>query len=281
MNMRRWISVLIILSTLLAETSVPVWGYEENSEEVLMEESYETDDGAYQYIRNGEEGKVIDDFEIPGVEEAKKAFRFYGEGQLPETMYLDVPELLQEPELPTGCESVSLTMALMYEGIELQKTTIAQEFLLYNRENDNMAEGYIGDPFTEEGAGCFAPAIVATAMDFFEDQEYDYMAYDVSDSSLMELLGYVAIGTPVVVWGTMYMEEPEFTGEEAEYHHKLYKWYKQEHCMLLSGYDLKTMTLMINDPLEGIVTRDLYEFERIYELTGKNAMVVKKLNEDS
>lgn len=232
----------------------------------------------YVSIRNSWDKTLLEDYTILTREDAENDFQLFEVSQLPETMYLDVPEVLQNPELPTGCESVALTMALMFEGFDLAKTTIAREFLIYNQETDNMAVGYIGDPFSYEGAGCFAPAIAGTATCFFEDQGYDYVAYDISDTEFEELLSYVAIGRPVIIWGTMYMDEPDFTDTVTEYNGKVYRWYMQEHCMVLSGYDLKTQTVVINDPLEGIVTRDLSEFQAIYEKTGQNAVVLKSVS---
>ncbi len=76
--------------------------------------------------------------------------------ELPVRCMLDVPFVYQEPELPTGCESVALTMLLLYEGFDLEKTTIADDYLLYS-ENGDFSEGYIGDPYSCEGAGCFPP----------------------------------------------------------------------------------------------------------------------------
>ena len=143
-----------------------------------------------------------------------------------------------------------------------------------------MAVGYIGDPFNKDGAGCFAPAIAATADNFFEDQGYDYASYNISGSEMEELLSYVAAGTPVVLWTTMYMAEPEFTEYTTEYDGELYRWYYQEHCVVLSGYDLDNGTLQINDPLEGIVTRDYEEFKSIYDTVGKYAVVVKAASEE-
>ena len=51
----------------------------------------------------------------------------------------EIQPILQEPELPTGCESVALTMALEYLGFELEKTTIADQYLI--RSATNFAEG--------------------------------------------------------------------------------------------------------------------------------------------
>lgn len=246
----------------------------ETESESEKERRYYKDD-PYIGIRKTDKVKFAEDYDILTKEDAEKDFDLLAFDELPRAVSLEVPSVLQLPELPTGCESVALTMALEYEGFMLYKTTIAREFLIYNQETDNMAIGYIGDPFSEDGAGCFAPAIAATADNFFEDQEADYVAYDISGTEMEELLSYVQAGTPVVLWTTMYMVEPEFTEDTAEYEGETYRWYYQEHCVVLSGYDLDNNTLQINDPLEGIVDRDYDEFKRIYDEIGKYAVVVR------
>lgn len=251
---------------------------EDVSEETEADRYYKDDE--YISIRKTDKQKTTEELDILTKEDAEKDFDLVSYEDLPRSVSLKVPEVRQLPELPTGCESVALTMALEYEGFMLYKTTIAREFLVYNQETDNMAVGYIGDPFSKDGAGCFAPAIAATADNFFEDQGYDYAAYNISGSEMEELLSYVAAGTPVVLWTTMYMAEPEFTEDTTEYDGELYRWYYQEHCVVLSGYDLDNGTLQINDPLEGIVTRDYEEFKSIYDTVGKYAVVVKAASEE-
>lgn len=229
--------------------------------------------------RNSDEVYTVEDFDIPDAEEARADFTFLDASELPDQMYLQVPEILQNPELPTGCEAVSLTMALQYEGFDVDKVTIAGDFLIYNNESDNMAVGYIGDPFSESGAGCFAPVIAATACAFFTDQEASYKAYDITGTDFEDFFAYIAAGTPVIVWTTMYMAEPEFIRLDTEYNGHVYRWYRQEHCVVLSGYNRIERTVQINDPLEGIVTRNLDEFASIFNQTGKNAVVLKKMGE--
>lgn len=276
---KKKIFVLVLLCGILATGNMMTAKAQQEAAEtesamegVLPYDEWETEMEVFHSSR----GIFVDEYLVLGKEAAEEDFDLLDTGQLMESMYLEVPEILQNPELPTGCESVALTMALMFEGFELEKTTIADDYLIYNCEDDNMAIGYIGDPYSDSGAGCFAPAIAASAMSFFWDQRCDYSAYDVSGSTLEELFAYVAAGKPVIIWGTMYMAEPEFTEEVTEYNGKVYRWYKQEHCMVLSGYDLKNQTVTINDPLEGIVTRDLAEFGRIFNLTGQNAVVLKE-----
>ena len=40
---------------------------------------------------------------------------------------LDVPTILQKPELPRGCEVTSLAMMLNYAGIEVNKMELAEK----------------------------------------------------------------------------------------------------------------------------------------------------------
>ena len=47
---------------------------------------------------------------------------------------LDTEELFQNPELPTGCESVALTAALQYLKFDLEKTDIAENYLTYGED---------------------------------------------------------------------------------------------------------------------------------------------------
>lgn len=41
----------------------------------------------------------------------------------------DFPEIMQMPELPTGCEITALTMVLNYYGFDVDKVTLATEYL--------------------------------------------------------------------------------------------------------------------------------------------------------
>ncbi len=224
---------------------------------------------------------VIDDFSLFVKEDAERDFSLDFEAELPASHYLDLEEVLQKPELPTGCEVTALSMALGYYGFEADKVELAEEALLYNREDDNMAKGYIGDPFSNTGAGCFAPALTATADYYFAENDANYRAYDISGTELEDLCAYIAADTPVLVWTTMYMLRPTFGEQISEYNGHSCRWYNEEHCVVLTGYDLEEGTVQVNDPLDGIVARGMEEFADIYNLTGKNAVVLKEQPEDA
>ncbi|MDO5338150.1 MAG: C39 family peptidase [Eubacteriales bacterium] len=193
--------------------------------------------------------------------------------ELPSSAYLDVPEILQNPELPTGCESVSLTIALVYKGYELEKTTIAEDYLVKST-TDDFVKGFVGDPFSSEGMGIFPPGLLYTARKYFRIQSSDEIASDISGSDFTDLLAYVAAGEPVITWSTMYLCEPDFSDYSITYMNEEYTWYYQEHCVVLCGYDLEKGTVTVSDPLEGIVERDLQTFSDIYEKTGKYAIII-------
>lgn len=195
-------------------------------------------------------------------------------GVLPDSHQLEMQIVYQEPELPTGCESVALTMLLMYEGFELGKTDIADDYLLYSDTGD-FADGYVGNPYSYEGAGCFPPVLAETAEIFLDEKESSLRAENVSGKRLEELFHYVANGIPAAVWCTMYMSYDIYLYEDGfEQDGIYYHWYENEHCTVLTGYDLENRTVTIHDPLEGIVERDLDEFEYIYDAIGRFAVII-------
>lgn len=180
--------------------------------------------------------------------------------------------ILQKPELPTGCESVALTMVLKQKGYPIEKTTIAEEYLIYNR--DNYASGYVGDPSTYGGVGIYPPGLVNTANRFLKQRYQQHTAYDVSKLSLEELFPYVAAGNPVLLWLTSDLEDPYFSSQSVEYGGDSYRWYWNEHCVVLGGYNLEKQSVTLFDPLKGKVEESLERVEEIYNQTGKYAMTV-------
>ena len=206
--------------------------------------------------------------ETADIDMAKKT-KAIEETRLPLSIELDVREIYQRPELPTGCESVALTMLLVYEGYDLDKTTIARHYLIYSETGD-LDAGYVGDPFTESGAGCFPSTIVKTAERYLEEQKSDLAAVDLTGKDMEKLLHYVADGHPVAVWTTVDMELPHLIEEE----NSEVAWYNTEHCVVISGYDLERKTLTIQDPMEGPVKRDIEVFGNIYNSIGQYAVVL-------
>ena len=156
--------------------------------------------------------------------------------ELPNQAQIEMEVILQKPELPTGCESVALTMVLKQKG--------------------------------------YPPGLVNTANCFLKQRYQQHTAYDVSKLSLEELLPYVAAGNPVLLWLTSDLEAPYFSSQSVEYGGDSYRWYWNEHCVVLGGYDLEKQSVTLFDPLKGKAEESLERVEEIYNQTGKYAMTV-------
>lgn len=185
---------------------------------------------------------------------------------------LDTEELLQNPELPTGCESVAVTAALRTLGFDLEKTDFAENYLTYG---EDVVWDYVGDPAEEDGAGIFPPGLTNCTNLFLQDQKSNYAAYNTMGVPFEDLFKLIDAGYPVLIWTTMDYELPVLDDVAYEYDDEYYYWYQLEHCVMLCGYDLGERTVTINDPLEGIVVLGMDQMEEIYNETGKLSMTIK------
>lgn len=165
----------------------------------------------------------------------------------------------QYPELPSGCEVVSLTMVLNYYGYNLDKTYLAENYLVYS---DNFMAGYTGSPWVD--GGCLAPAITMTANNFLADNGRKYSAVNTSGTDVRKLFDYLDEGVPVLVWCTLELAPRQY-GYSAMYQGKEYVWDYFEHCVVLSGYDRAANTLTVYDPIYGITTYDIDRFAEIFD----------------
>lgn len=203
-------------------------------------------------------------------EELSKKERLKRDG-LPKIVSIKMENINQYPELPTGCESVATTMLLNYYGFNLDKTTFADKYLIYA---DNFVTGYSGNPHSYDGGGCYSPGLVKSTNIFLDDKNSELTACNVTGATPEELYWYVACDTPVVVWSTVYMLENQPSGSFYEYRGRTYQWDRCEHCMVLCGYDMTNNTVLINDPIDGLVERDAERFWRYYENLGSMAMII-------
>lgn len=186
---------------------------------------------------------------------------------------LEVPAVQQYPELPTGCESVALTNALLSLGFNLEKTTIADEWLPLS--DTTFVTAFLGDPHTADGNSCMAPAITQTASAYLAAQGSSLEATDITGSSIEELLAEVSAGNPVIAWCTIDLADPGTAYQVERGDGRAYRLYANSHCVVVSGYDLDEGVIEVSDSLAGQVSYDLQLFaSRYYEL-GAQAVVIK------
>jgi len=160
---------------------------------------------------------------------------------------LDVPYINQRERYPTGCESVSAVMALNYLGLEIGVDEFIDLYLDMEAPPLEISPGeyvsgdprkaFIGSPYSEEGFGCYAPAIVKALGKFIDGEEFEVKG--LYDESLESLCGeYIDRGIPVILWATLDMqsvrESRSWTDEESGI---VIDWIAPMHCLLLVGYD--------------------------------------------
>lgn len=193
--------------------------------------------------------------------------------EFPECFDLELEIMLQNPELPAGCESVSLTMILNYLGYDLGKTDIVDNYLVYS---SNFVMGYYGDPYSSTtGGGCYAPGMTTTANNFLSAMGSDYTAENITGTDFDVLLEYVADGYPILIWSTISMIPNSKGYYEYDEEGNAYAWDYNEHCVVLTGFDFKANTVTIYDPIDGVVYRDMDDFEYLYENMDRMAVIIR------
>lgn len=186
---------------------------------------------------------------------------------------LDVENILQMPDLPNGCEIVSLAIVLQYIfDIEIDPVWLSDNYLPQGPLGQvNPEYTYAGDP-KGYGFGCYVPCLQVTASRYLLDTGMEaYTAKNISGSSMEELETWVAEGYPVILWATLNME-PSVIAQEWDFYGTTVCWYSGSHCVVLSGYTEDTS--IICDPLRGVIAYDRQDVIEAYELVGERAMVL-------
>lgn len=198
-------------------------------------------------------------------------------------IYIPVETVMQEPELPNGCEITSLTAILNYYGYDVTKTYMSDHFLpkmsfqkidgkLYG---PNPYKAYAGEPRDKTGYFAYAPPIVQAANNYFRSIGIDHHAVDISGSSsgvIMELLNK---GNPIVIWVTLDLSQPIIN--DSWYFYDSVEYFqapKNLHAVVLNGYSNGLVNAM--DPLQGQVSYDAGAFFQSYKELGSHALMIKE-----
>lgn len=185
---------------------------------------------------------------------------------------LDVENIMQEPELPTGCEITALTIVLNYLGYEVDKLTMADEYLPQGEiGKTHPDEAFIGNPRSAYSYGANAPVLIKAANAYFEDVSGKHKIYNVSTDNLDSLLEYINDGYPVIIWATIGMKA-SYPSTKWTINGEPFQWTAPFHCMVLIGYTEDTY--IIADPLQGIVEYDKDLVQKRYSEIGNQALVI-------
>lgn len=199
---------------------------------------------------------------------------------------LDVPVVMQNPELPHGCEITSLTAVLNYYGLDVTKLEMADNYLPKQkiktvdgqRFGPNPAQAFAGNPRDKaHGMYVFAPPIVKAAEAVIADKKADLRVTNKSGASQDEILQLVREGVPVVTWVTLDLSKPKtkldkgwiYEGEKVQY-----EAFMNLHAVVLTGHLGDKVVVM--DPLKGFVTYNVDQFFKSYRELGEQAVAVHK-----
>ena len=202
------------------------------------------------------------------------------------TRILDCPWLDQREKWPTGCESVSAALCLAYWGWDA-----SVDFFIDNclpRADEPRCENgvwrgpdprlvYPGDPRTEDGWGCFAPAVRRGIETWASLTGQDAEVRELYGKPLDALFREeIDAGRPVIFFGTMGMKPPrEYRRWTIDGTGETYVWKTPMHCLLLIGYDGEDA--VFSDPLAG--PREHYSLrdtETAYRGMGSQAVSVRR-----
>jgi uncharacterized protein YvpB len=153
---------------------------------------------------------------------------------------LEVPLIMQLPELPTGCEATAIAMMLRYAGSPLTKFDVVDEMPYSN----DPYKGFVGDPFTEDGFTIYPQALMSLVYTQLGS------AVDLTGVGLADLRAFLQASKPVCCW----------IADDQGY----------VHCVVITGYE--DDIIYLNDPLEGFVTMTASEFEHLWDNNARRAL---------
>lgn len=195
---------------------------------------------------------------------------------------LDVPIISQKPELKSGCEITSLTMLLQYEGIKVDKMTLAEKIkkdetpLVLDEKGKikkwgNPNDGFVGDITGKNDGFAVYPKPMLELMEQYMPRRSENLTKQPFES----LLKSVEEKRPVIVWVTIDFKPPK-KYEEWEKNGTKIKATLDEHAVLLVGYDKNNC--YINNPHNGKKNQEINRdtFVDIWNIMGNMAISYEK-----
>ncbi|WP_042349352.1 C39 family peptidase [Bacillus massiliigorillae] len=192
---------------------------------------------------------------------------------------LDVPLVLQYPELPRGCEVTSLAMLLQYSGYDVDKMDLSEEIAHEPFEENglkgDMHKGFVGaiDTLDRDGLGVYVEPIVDLAKSYAPK----WKVKNLTGKSMDALYEAIGKGYPVwVITNARFKElsDDHFKTWETE-EGTMQVTYRQ-HSVVMTGYDEEYV--YVNDPMKSKknVALNRADFEAAWVQMGSQAMYIAK-----
>lgn len=193
---------------------------------------------------------------------------------------LEVPLIMQEPELARGCEVTSLAMLLQYMNIDVDKMELSKKmkyvpFIDEDGQRGNMHEGFVGDmeTFDNDGLGVYVEPIIDLAEKYVSPERI----INLTGKSMKDLYDQIDQGHPVWVINNssfQVLSSDEFETWNTKIG-EMQVTYNQ-HSVIITGYD--DNFIYINDPLYPEANQKInrVNFEEAWKQMGSQAMTIKK-----
>jgi len=197
----------------------------------------------------------------------------------------NIPVILQNPQLPSGCESAAAVMLLNAYGFSADKEEFANALPWCELEQHNgkmyachPSEAFVGSPYSG-GYGVFSDIIAETMQEFIDQSGKEALAQNITGASEEEILEYLNQGTPVCIWITMDLKKITYKSgwylkKGKSYTNEYFEWPGGEHCVLLTGCEEDIVT--VHDPLRGKTNYDRSIFFQRYKDMGSQAVIITK-----
>lgn len=193
--------------------------------------------------------------------------------------------ILQNPELPNGCEVTSLAMLLSSTGVLADKLELHSNYL--HRENiieqegtrlgPDPSEAYVGDASDHSGWYCFEGPVLAAGDDWLEEHDLPWQMNTVTGLEQKELKQYLEQGIALIAWVTLDYEAPRIS--DYTWHLSdgtVYAPYSNLHCVVLTGLDGENYR--VADPIAGWQTVLPQTFWDAFHTMGRRAVTLTPNN---
>lgn len=212
--------------------------------------------------------------------EGKVRKEIYNSIEKEKMVQLKVPIILQRPELIRGCESTALAMFLSYYTNEdISKLKLAERL----RKDDSpmkiidgiihfgdMHKGFVGSMTdrSQPGLGVYIEPVYELAKNYIDG------VYNITGSSLEQVLGMVSQGRPVlIIMPANYNKVSDRILQHWQTPSGFMEVTYLEHSAVISGYD--DNYIYLNDPhYSTVIKRNISEFKAGWEDMGSQAVVV-------
>ena len=203
---------------------------------------------------------------------------------------INVKYIDQSVKYPTGCETITTIMCLLYWNVNITPEEFIEQYLdkgdvVIKDEQifgPNPFDKFVGSPYLDFSFGCYEPVIEKALNKLISDKNLNLEIKNLNNVPIDTIIkDYIDKDIPVIFWATMDLKESYYsrtiivpeTGEK-------YQWKAREHCMLLVGYDKEKNGLYFNDPYNnnGVILYDKTLAEKRHEEQYSNALAIVKKN---